>query len=174
MRIFKWTFFVAIFLALTACSQTAENMRKKGDSVVLSHTIGRTYEKVSTSKHLVAGELLPQLAYGNRIGQTTLPSGDVIYKHATLREAGESSIDFGFIGSSKTKMEYAVYYFLVGGDGVVKDYANGIVDGGKVSCMEYVGGFIRSCGNSEQLNSDLGYVDSMMRTSNGQPVSVWQ
>lgn len=160
---------------LAGCSETAEGLRKKGDQFYLARTVGKPYADVAQAKALAAGELLPVPAYGTLIGQQTLPSGDIVYKYAKKREAEESSTDFaGLIGSSKTTLEYAISYFRVGADGRVKDVANGIAPGEKVSCINFVGGLVSSCGNAGVLSQDLSYLDTVVRTSSGTPYSAWQ
>ena len=164
-----------VAIALAGCSETAEGLRKKGDQLYLGRAIGKPYASIATEKALAAGELLPVPAYGALVGEQKLASGDTVYKYANKRAAEESSTNFaGLIGSSKTSLEYAIYYFRVGPDGRVKDVANGIAAGEKVSCINYVGGLVSSCGNTGALTQDVAYLDTVVRTSAGAPYSAWQ
>ncbi|MCO6187348.1 hypothetical protein [Rhizobium sp. L1K21] len=176
MRIFKILLFVFITASLAACSSTAEKLRNKSDRYQLSSTIGKPYAAIAASKSLKEAELFAtRETYGRLIDQVTLPSGDTVYKHAGLREAGESSFDFsGLIGTSKTKLEYAIYYFRVGPDGMIRDYANGIVQGDRVNCIAFISGLITTCQNTDTLTADFTYIDTIVRTANGKPYSAWQ
>lgn len=176
MRILKFLALALVAIGLVGCSATAEKLRNKGDRYQLSSTIGKSYAAIAASKSLREGELFgTRQTYGRLIDQTKLASGDTVYKHAGLREAGESGMDFaGLIGTTKKKLEYAIFYFRVSPDGTIRDYANGIVKGDKVSCITFISGLIGTCQNTDTLSADFTYIDTIVRTSSGQPYSSWQ
>ncbi len=176
MRIFRLLTAIFLILGIVGCSGTAEKLRNKSDRHQLSGTIGKSYAAIAASKSLREGELFgTRFTYGRLIDQSELANGDTVYKHAGLRDAGESGLNFGgLIGTTKKNLEYAIYYFRVSPDGVIRDYANGIVKGDKVSCITFISGLIGSCQNTEMLSADFTYIDTIVRTSQGQTYASWQ
>lgn len=168
--------FAAFFLlaALAGCMETQQRIQTAADSNVLGYTIGKPYAEVAAQKSL-DDLLLRNKAYGEVLSQAPLPGGDMLYRHAKPVEAGESGFNVGgLVGSSNKRFNYSLFYFRVGPDGVIKDYANGVLPGSEVSCMSYLGDIFRNCEDTQLLSDDLARLDGAVTTSSGQPLASWQ
>jgi hypothetical protein len=168
--------FAALLLlaALTGCMETQQRLQTAADHNVLSYTIGKSYAEVASQKAL-DDLLLRNKAYGEMISQTALPDGDMLYRHAKPVEAVQSDFNVGgLIGRSKTRYNYSLFYFRVGSDGLIKDYANGVLPGSDVSCMTYLGDIFRNCEDAQLLSNDIARLDAAVRTSSGQTLASWQ
>ena len=174
MRLLRAFAATLVALALLGCS-TTQDLQKAADRNVLSYTVGKPYEQIAATRATTPEAIFQDIkAYGRLIGQSQLAGGDTVYKHIQSRETSRSGVDLGLLGSSTSNTDYALLYFRVGPDGVIRDYANGVVPGESVSCVEYIGGLFTNCDNAQQLTRDIAQMDAAVLTSSGQPLSSWQ
>lgn len=159
-------------IALAACSSTQRNIQAGFDSNVLSYTVGKSYAEVAATKAM-DDLLLQNKAYGEVVSTSQLPGGDTLYRHAKPVEASSSGFDLGVFGGQSKQYNYSLFYFRVDASGKITDYANGVVPGKDVSCLNYLGGIIQNCDNAQLLSNDIAALDASVRTSSGQPVSSW-
>lgn len=175
MKLFRWILVLILTGVLTACSATQQNIQSAADRNVLNFTVGKEYAKIAaTNATTTEGLFGREKAYGDRIGQSQLSNGDIVYKHAARNEASESSVNLGLFGGSEKIIDYRLMYFRVGSDGLIKDYANGVVSGEKINCVNYIGGLFQNCDNAQQLSTDIAQMDAAVLTSQSLPLSSWQ
>lgn len=97
-----------------------------------------------------------------------------IYRHMAPSARTETGTNFvGLVGSSSVSNNNRLSYFLVGPDGIVKDWATGSVPGNASSCITYIGGIIQRCSDLTQFQTSLAIYDSRVLTKDGQPISSW-
>jgi hypothetical protein len=108
------------------------------------------------------------------IGETQLTNGTTIYRHMAPGARTESGTNFaGLVGSSSVSQNNRLSYFLVGPDGIVRDWASGSVQGTASDCVQYIGGIINRCSDMRQLQASLALYDMRVATKAGQPISTW-
>ena len=160
-------------MVLAACSSTTQrNIQAGFDSNVLSYTVGKPYAEIAATKAM-DDLLLQNKAYGEMVSRSQLASGDVLYRHAKPVEASSSGFDLGVFGSEKKQYNYSLFYFRVDQTGTITDYANGVVPGKEISCLNYLGGIFQNCDDARMLSSDIAALDASVRTSTSQPLSSW-
>ena len=160
-------------LLLAACSSTTQrNIQAGFDSNVLSYTVGKSYAEVAATKAM-DDLLLQNKAYGEMVSRSQLSGGDMLYRHAKPVEASSSGFDLGVFGGQNKQYNYSLFYFRVDAKGVITDYANGVVPGKEVKCLNYLGGIFQNCDDAQLLTNDIAALDASVKTSTGQPVSSW-
>lgn len=164
---------VALALVFAAgCSSTQQNLQAGFDKNVLSYTVGKPYAEIAATKAM-DDLLLQNRAYGNLVSQTTLANGDALYRHIRPFESQSSGFDLGLMGGSQKQYTYSLFYFRVGPDGRIADYANGVLPGKEIKCMNYLGGIFQNCSDASLLGNDIAALDAAVKTSTGQPVASW-
>ena len=162
---------------LAACSATdQQSIQQSADQNVLAATVGRPYAEVAATQAMTTEGLFGQdKAYGVLVSQSRLDNGDTVYKHLERTVASQSTTDFfGITGNVEQRIDYRLFYFRVGTDGIIKDFANGVVTGENVNCVTYISGLINNCGDAQVMSSDVAVWDAAVITSSGQPLSSWQ
>lgn len=163
--------------ALAACSAAQQQRIQAGfDQNILDYTVGRDYATIAAREAMTQQALFgDDRAYGDFFGASQLSGGDTLYRHLERSEAATSSSDvLGLVGGDSARIDYRLFYFRVGPDGVIKDYANGVVSGELVRCSYYLGGVFQNCGNTEIASADIAQMDAAVTTSSGQPLASWQ
>lgn len=165
-----------ICLALASCSGVQEKAEQSANRSFTSYALGRPYQQVAA----VGTSPLDRLAgndgatFGPMIGATPLSNGMVIFRHIAPAARTETGTSFaGVVGTSGSSERDRLSYFLVGPDGIVKDWATGQVQGTASSCISYIGGIVNRCSDTTQLRAALDYYDAQVTTRGGQPVSSW-
>lgn len=163
--------------SVTACS-TAQQQRIQAsfDQNILDYTVGRPYAEIAQREAMTQAALFgTDRAYGDFVGSSPLAGGDTLYRHIEVSEAATTSSDFaGLVGGDRTRFDYRLFYFRVGADGVIKDYANGVVSGQSIGCSYYVGGIFQNCSNQQMASNDLAQMDAAVTTSAGGALASWQ
>lgn len=161
-------------LALAACTATQQGIQASADANILSYTVGKPYAEIAGQNSMSMGGLMGrEKAYGELIQSSQLPNGDTLYRHGQAHAAQTTSTDFLFMGGDSTRFDYRLFYFRVGADGVIKDYANGVVSAQQIECVDYIGGIFQNCSDTVLLSSDMAQMDAVVRTSAGMPLSAW-
>ncbi|WP_196257805.1 hypothetical protein [Pelagibacterium limicola] len=174
MRLFKGFIIGLALLALGACTATQQSLQAAADSNILNYTVGKPYAQIAAQNTTsFEGMMGREKAYGNLIHLSQLSNGDRLYRHGQAYAAHSTSTDFLLMGGGSTRYDYRLFYFRVGQDGVIKDYANGVVTAQQVECVNYVGGIFQSCTDTAMLSSDISQMDAQVRTSAGMPLSAW-
>ncbi|WP_246658368.1 hypothetical protein [Rhizobium sp. FKY42] len=166
----------ALLLALAGCSQVTEKAEGMANRSFTSYALGKPYTQVASlgtsPMDRLAGN--DRATFGPMIGATPLSNGQVIYRHIAPAARTERGADFGgLVSSSSVVSNNRLSYFLVGQDGIVKDWATGSVPGDATSCMRYIGGIIQQCADVAQQQTSLAIYDSKVLTKDNQPISIW-
>jgi uncharacterized protein YceK len=174
MRLFS-LIMLGLAMILSGCSSVTEKAESAANRSFTSYAMGRSYADIakmgSSPLEMLAAN---QSTYGPMIGATKLDNGMTIYRHMAPAAKSETSSEFGLlVGSSSSSENNRLSYFLVGEDGNVKDWATGSVQGNARDCVHYIGGIINKCSDSKQYLASLKLYDSLVKTSKGQPISVW-
>ncbi|SMC96830.1 hypothetical protein [Rhizobium sp. RU36D] len=167
---------MGLALVLAGCSSMAEKAENAANRSFTSYALGKPYQQVAA----LGQSPLEQLAgndratFGPSIGSTPLADGSVIHRHMAPGAQTETGSDFGgLVGTSRQSTNMRLSYFLVGTDGIVKDWATGSVQGSTSDCISYIGGIINRCTDTRQLEGSLALYDSRVLTRGGQPISSW-
>ncbi|WP_246659290.1 hypothetical protein [Rhizobium sp. FY34] len=141
-----------------------------------SYALGKPYAEVASvgtsPMERLAGN--DRATFGPLLGSTPLVNGMTVYRHMAPSARTERGSDFGgLVGTSSVSENNRLSYFLVGQDGVVKDWATGSVPGNASSCISYIGGIIQRCSDLTQFQASLTLYDARVLTKDGQPISVW-
>ncbi|MCJ8510694.1 hypothetical protein MUU53_22895 [Rhizobium lemnae] len=169
-------FAFALLFALAGCSQVTEKAEGMANRSFTSYALGKPYTQVASigtsPMDRLAGD--DRATFGPMIGATPLSNGQMIYRHIAPSARTERGADFGgLVSSSSVMSNNRLSYFLVGQDGIVKDWATGSVPGDATSCMRYIGGIIQQCADMAQQQTSLAIYDSKVLTKDNQPISVW-
>ncbi|MGE6739959.1 hypothetical protein ACQKGC_06760 [Allorhizobium pseudoryzae] len=161
---------------LSGCSQVAEKAETAANRSFTSYALGKPYAEVAglgtSPLERLAGN--DRATFGPLIGTTALVNGLTIYRHMAPSARTETGSDFGgLVGTSSVSSNNRLSYFLVGPDGIVKDWATGSVPGNASSCISYIGGIIQRCSDLTQYEASLTLYDARVLTKDGQPISVW-
>jgi len=139
---------LSVCAILASCSQVAQKAETAANRSFTSYALGKPYAEVAS----IGTSPLERLAgndratFGPLLGATRLSNGMTIYRHMAPSARMETGTDFGgLVGSSSVSDNNRLSYFLVGEDGIVKDWATGSVPGNASSCINYVGGIIQRC-----------------------------
>jgi hypothetical protein len=165
---------ITLSTILTGCAKTQATIQNSIDHKMLAGTIGKPYESLTRKTKLTASGLLGQdKVYGNFVSSYRLVDGGVVMRHVDRYKSGGSRASFGLpisIGSDRTA--YRVFYFNVGKDGTVRDWASGFYNDSKASCIGVTGLGLSYCGkNKKEL--DFNQLDNIVKTSSGQPITIW-
>jgi hypothetical protein len=166
---------IGLAIALAGCSQVAEKAENAANRSFTSYAMGKSYQEVANLGQSPMAQLSGSGAtFGPMIGETRLTNGMVIYRHMAPGARTERGTSFGgLVGSSAVSENNRLSYFLVGPDGIVKDWATGSVQGNVRDCVQYIGGIINRCSDVRQLQASLALYDSQVATKAGQPISSW-
>ncbi|WP_226951468.1 hypothetical protein [Rhizobium terrae] len=166
---------VVLAMMLAGCSAVAEKAENAANRSYTSYAMGKPYTEIASLGQSPLEQLSGSGAtYGPMIGETRLTNGMVIYRHMAPGARTERGTNFaGLVGSSAVSENNRLSYFLVGPDGIVRDWATGSVQGNASDCVHYIGGIINRCSDMRQLQASLTLYDSQVRTQGGQPVSSW-
>ena len=164
----------AVFLA--GCSSVTEKAESVANRSFTSYALGKPYAEVASigtsPMERLAGN--DRATFGPSIGSTALANGMTIQRHMAPAARTETGTSFaGLVGTSTVSDNNRLSYFLVGADGIVKDWATGSVTGNASDCVNYIGGIIRRCSDVKQFNAALALYDARVQTKDGQPISVW-
>ncbi|MDP1585583.1 MAG: hypothetical protein Q8M18_19365 [Bradyrhizobium sp.] len=162
-----------VFLA--GCSSVAEKAEGVANRSFTSYALGKPYTEVASigtsPMERLAGN--DRATFGPSIGSTPLANGMTIQRHMAPAARTETGTSFaGLVGTSTVSDNNRLSYFLVGTDGIVKDWATGSVQGSASDCVNYIGGIIRRCSDVKQFNAALAVYDARVQTKDGQPISV--
>ncbi|MGR9498005.1 hypothetical protein ACU8OJ_14650 [Rhizobium leguminosarum] len=164
---------ISLAIGLAGCSQVAEKAENAANRSYTSYALGKPYGRQSwpvangaafrLRRNLRADDRRDAIderhddlpAYGAR-----RPDRD---RHE-FRRPGRQFHDFA---------EQPAFLFLVGADGIVKDWATGSVQGSASDCVQYIGGIINRCNDMRQLQASLALYDVRVATKAGQPISSW-
>ncbi len=165
-----------VVASLCGCSQVAQKAEAAANRSFTSYALGKPYAQVAS----IGTSPMEQLAgndratFGPLLGSTRLSNGMTIYRHMAPSARTETGTDFGgLVGTSSVSDNNRLSYFLVGPDGIVKDWATGSVPGNASSCISYIGGIIQRCSDLKQFEASLTLYDARVLTKDGQPISVW-
>lgn len=171
-RLFSAGPFIAVLL-LAAC-QAPQSVQDFSNRQFSRYAIGKPYAEVAATPDFQEDTLGREKMYGQPIGSFKLASHDVVHRHIKRYGASTATTDFGFIRQSeKTRYEYRLAYFKVGPDGIVNDMAIGIVPGETDQCVGYFYGIVQNCEEGESPSRSLALYDQIVRTADGQPITVW-
>ncbi|TCN33991.1 hypothetical protein [Sinorhizobium americanum] len=163
---------IGLAIALAGCSQVAEKAEKAANRSFTSYALGKPYVEVANLGQSPMARLSGSDAFGPLIGETRLADGMTIYRH--MAPSAETGTNFaGLVGSSTVSQNNRLSYFLVGTDGIVKDWATGSVQGSASDCVQYIGGIINGCNDMRQLQASRELYDMRVTTKAGQPISSW-
>ncbi|MBO3759358.1 hypothetical protein [Ciceribacter sp. L1K22] len=167
---------LAIVLAFSGCSSVAEKAEGAANRSFTSYALGRPYAQVAGLGQSPMDQLAgnDRATFGPMLGSTQLANGMTIYRHMAPAARTETGSSFGgLVGRETVSTNNRLSYFLVGPDGIVKDWATGSVQGATSDCVTYIGGIINRCSDTAQLQAALSFYDSRVLTKDGQPITVW-
>jgi len=164
---------IGLAIGLAGCSQVAEKAENAANRSHISYALGKHYTEIANLGQSPMARLSGSDAtYGPMIGVTPLKNGMTIYRHMTPAAKTETGTNFaGLVGSSTVSNRLS--YFLVGADGIVKDWSTGSVQGSASDCVQYIGGVINRCNDTRQLQASRALYDVRVATRAGQPISSW-
>lgn len=171
-------FLPALLLAtmLAACGSVTDRVEGAANRSFTSGAMGKPYAEVASLGHSPLEQLAgnDRATFGPMLGATRLSNGMTIYRHMAPAARTETGTSFGgLIGTSSVSDNNRLSYFLVGQDGIVKDWATGSVPGNASDCVNYIGGIIKTCSDVRQFHAALALYDARVQTSGGQPLSAW-
>ena len=163
-------------LLLAGCGSVTDKVETAANRSFTSYALGKPYAQVaglgqSPMERLSGND---RGTYGPPIGSTPLANGMTIHRHMAPAARTETGTSFaGLVGTSTVSDNNRLSYFLVGLDGIVKDWATGSTPGNASDCVSYIGGIIKKCSDVKQFNAALALYDARVATKDGQPISVW-
>ena len=161
---------------LAGCGSAADKAENTANRSFTSYAEGKSYAEIANTGQSPLEKLAgnDRATFGPMIGATRLTNGMTIYRHMAPATRMETGTNFaGLVGTSTANNNNRLSYFLVGSDGMVKDWATGAVQGSTSDCISYIGGIIRKCTDSGQMLAALALYDARVQTKGGQPISVW-
>lgn len=166
---------ISLAIGLAGCSQVAEKAENAANRSYTSYALGKPYAEVANlGQSPMARFSGSEATFGPMIGATPLTNGMTIYRHMAPGAKTETGTNFvGLVGSSTVSQNNRLSYFLVGADGIVKDWATGSVQGSASDCVQYIGGIINRCNDMRQLQASLALYDMRVASKGGQPISSW-
>lgn len=169
------TLSMTLALVLAGCSQVAEKAENAANRSFTSYAMGRPYAEVANVGQSTLARLSgSEATFGPMIGATQMKNGMTIYRHIAPAAKTESASSFGgLVGRSTVSQNNRLSYFLVGADGIVRDWATGSVQGSASDCVQYIGGIINRCADMQQAQASLALYDMRVTTKGGQPISAW-
>ncbi len=164
-----------LLLSLAACGGLADKVENVANRTYTSAAMGKSYTAITATDNSAIAALSGRRSnFGPTIGSTPLQNGDIVYRH--IQPASKSSSDtsiLGLVGTAAVKTNYRLSYFLVGQDGLVRDWATGAVPGTTSDCITFLSGIVQRCQDSQRLQASLQHYDSRVQTRSGQPIAVW-
>lgn len=166
---------VMIGLALAGCGGVTERVENAANRSYTSGAMGQSYAQVTAESTSALASLSGRKsAFGPLIGSTQLQNGMTIYRHIAPSSEATSGASFGgLIGTSASQTNFRLSYFLVGPDGLVKDWATGSVPGNASDCVTFIAGIVQKCREVQRLQASLQLYDARVRTRSGQPIAQW-
>ncbi len=136
--------------------------------------VSQTSEGLPTD---AAGVAAPSTGpFGPVVGRYFLGDDYVVYRHARqdapapLAAVTAGNTTFGPIDQAQP---LKLTYFLVAPEGIITDYATGVIAAGAQSCIRVDLGTVSSCADQTSLSAALSVLDGAVRTSSGNAVSSW-
>lgn len=168
--------FAWLLVLLAGCSQVTEKAEGMANRSFTSYALGKSYDHVAnigmSPLERFAGN--DAATFGPHLGSTRLTNGMTIHRHMAPAARTETGSNFGgLVGTSSVSNNNRLSYFLVGQDGIVKDWATGSVPGNASSCISYIGGIIQRCSDVTLFESSLALYDARVLTKDNKPISVW-
>jgi len=162
-------------LFLGACNSTVGQLQEMGDRNYMRYAVGKPYQEVASLNPMTFESLTTgDTAYGPIIGAYRLENGDRVYRHAANIQSSESTVDVGIIMQSReVETRHRLAYFRVGADGIVSDWATGTLPGERIGCTAYAAGIFQRCSSDMEIRQSMAVYDSLVQTSDGQPLSSW-
>lgn len=151
MRI-VYAFTMCLFLA--GCGSVAQSIQTGLTEHQLDNAIGQPYTQV-TYDH-------PD--YGHLVGRARLQNGNTIYK--LVGKFGAEKSNYGGVYGTVHNEDRAIY-FNVNPQGKVVDYATAFFEAGKGNCI------LGICNDKHTSAVPTSALDSMVKTSKGEPLSSW-
>ena len=113
---------LAVFLSVSGCSGTQEQLQLAADRNWLSYAVGQPYAQIAAQKETtMAGLFGDQRAYGDMFAATDLPNGDRLYRHLNRYKASTTSTSVGLlVNSDSANYSYRLLYFRVSPDGIIR------------------------------------------------------
>ncbi len=165
---------VIAVMALVSCSGTQSKIQNSLDRKMLSSTIGKNYQALSVKNKMTLSSLVGNdPLYGAFVSSYNLPNGNTVMRHMDRYTSGSTQILPGMpVSLGSQSVAYRLFYFNVGRDGTVKDWASGFYNGAKQKCLGIAGMTLSTCGN---LKNDLNFsqIDDMVTTSSGASIKSW-
>ena len=171
---------IAVSMALLAgllagCSGTMDKVENSANRSYTGSVMGKTYAEVEGyDKNPLMQMSGSGPVFGPMIGMTRLTNGMTIYRHIAPGARTETNASFvGLVGRETVSHRNRLSYFLVGPDGVIKDWATGSVEGTTNDCIRYIGGLIQKCTDASQLQASLALYDIRVLTKDNKPITSW-
>lgn len=164
-----------LLVLTTGCNKAVNYAQSNIDRKLLQSTIGKEYESfASENKLTVSGAVFGQdKVYGNFISSSHLPDGGKIMKHIDKYKSGGSQLSMGLpVGIGSQSMAYRIFYFNVGPNGIVRDWASAFYNKETKDCISAINIGIDLCGNAENV-FDYNQLDTLVKTSQGHAIDVW-
>jgi hypothetical protein len=146
---------LAVVLTLTGCGSVAHKVSTSITGVQLDKWVGQPYTKV----------VYERPDFGNMVARERVANGQEVMKHVGPYGTSESSA-LGIWG--KQDQNYRVIYFLVDGQGTVRDWASELYIGGQATC------WVGFCGSRTAQQVPVEELDRIVKTSSGQSITNWR
>jgi hypothetical protein len=140
----------------------------------VGEAVGHGFASRMLAKHVGQpyGPIQYDATYGKFIGEEKLPNGMVVKKHFSDRMDNNAIIDDSREGIGFDSKKRMATYFLVNKKGVVQDWAFGYVTVGTGFSLGMVS--LTEAFNSKDRDVYIDEVDSVVRTKNDEPYTVWK
>lgn len=140
----------------------------------VGEAVGHGFASRMLAKHVGQpyGPIQYDATYGKFIGEEKLPNGMVVKKHFSDRMDNNAIIDDSREGIGFDSKKRMATYFLVDKKGVVQDWAFGYVTVGTGFSLGMVS--LTEAFNSKDRDVYIDEVDSVVRTKNDEPYTVWK
>lgn len=177
MKPLKLTYVITaavIGLSLMGCASTT-NQAQVSDAASAAQAatpeLGQPYAQIT-------GGVMPS-RYGPAIAQETLPSGQIVYKHAISVPAStaRARVFGGTAPASEGQgsgMDLKLSYFRVGSAGTISGFASGLISGQRVNCISLVGTEVSRCNNASQFAAEIAQMDAAVTTSDARSYLSWK
>jgi hypothetical protein len=166
---------LCLLLLMAGCSQTADKIENSANRSYTGSVMGKAYTEVESYDQSPLMKLSGSgPVFGPMIGMTRLTNGMTIYRHIAPGARTETSSNIiGLVGQETVSHSNRLSYFLVGTDGIIKDWATGSVEGSSNDCIAYIGGLIRKCTDASQLQASLALYDIRVLTKDNKSITSW-
>ena len=171
----KLIIILLVSLSLVGCSGTQGKIQSGMDRKMMESTVGKQYDAlVEKNKFTMGGAIGQDKQYGNFINSTALPDGGMLMRHLDKYKSGGMGIGTGplpFMVGEK-RIAYRLFYFNVGPDGIIRDWASGFYNGETKSCIGLEMFNLDYCGDSDKA-FPYEKMDRFVKTSSGKPITAW-